>query len=75
MLTVFSCSNQLNGKNELAQDNAGKICRVEKVTGSHIDKRVCRTPAEVEREERKSKQLLNTVHRKANSKTWGDPGT
>jgi len=37
--------------------NDGKICKMEKKTGSNVRKKVCRTPEEIEKQRRTAKEL------------------
>jgi len=70
VLSILSgCSTNKN-QNTTAAIDEDKICKTEKIVGSHIGKRVCRTQAEVDRLEENSQELIKRTISKTNSKTW-----
>jgi hypothetical protein len=73
-----ACQSNSGGDTKLAATNADvssvktdddRICRFEKVTGSNIGKRVCRTKEEIARDEEKAKQAMSQMRNKP-SPAW-----
>lgn len=55
------CSGTPEGqKTAKAANEEGKICKYEKVTGSNIGTRICRTPEQIKREQIAAKELIRT---------------
>jgi len=54
---ISACAGQkvVNGK---VVNNKGKICKYEKVTGSHIGTKVCKTKQQMESEREAAKQII-----------------
>lgn len=59
---VFGCSSTNNNESTAAADN-GKICKMEKTTGSNIATRVCRTPEQIAYDEKIAKEAMKEMTR------------
>ena len=60
-LALSACASTTHDENNTGLAKSNLICKSEKSTGSHIGRRVCRTPEQVEREERESKQEMRRL--------------
>lgn len=61
---VFGCSSSNNNANTAIADD-GKICKMEKTTGSNIATRVCRTPEQIAYQEKIAKEAMKDMTRGA----------
>ncbi|TKB44676.1 hypothetical protein [Thalassotalea mangrovi] len=62
-LTAITACSGTPESERIAQNDDGKICRYEKVTGSHIGTRICRTPEQIEKEKQDAQEALRTLQR------------
>jgi len=70
VILVSACASSGNNNNSAstpAASNDGKICKMEKKTGSNVRKKVCRTPEQIELARSTAKELAQRGVFKANS--------
>ena len=60
-LLLPACSGTTDNNVKLTSDDNGKVCKMEKITGSKIVHKVCRSPAQIEYD----KQLAYNTMREA----------
>ncbi|MGO2332793.1 MAG: hypothetical protein ACTH59_14450 [Pseudoalteromonas nigrifaciens] len=60
-LTLFGCSSVKN--TETASSDDGKICKMEKTTGSNIATRICRTVEQIAYQKKIAKEALKEMTR------------
>lgn len=63
MFLVSGCTNSNNSSAANSAGDDGKICKLEKTTGSNIATRVCRTKEQIAYQEKISKEAMREMTR------------
>lgn len=71
LLIIFltACAGNSGKIAKYKTNNDGDICRYEKSTGTHIRTKICRTPAQIEKERKDARQIFNRAISGANTRT------
>ena len=55
---LTACAGQPKDGATNVASTSGKICRYEKTTGSHLGTKICRTPAQIEHEQKIAQETM-----------------